>query len=131
MSEKGIRGGICRSMHRHARANNKYMKDCDKNEESSYMIYVDANNLYEWAMLQKLPVDGFEWVEDLPVIDEDFIKNHDEDSDVGYIIEADIKYPKDLQSLYNDLPVLPEGMNGNGCKKLVCNLYDKKYMLTI
>ena len=51
-------------MHRHVRANNKYMKDYNKNEESSYIIYVDANNLYGWTMLQKLPVDGFEWVED-------------------------------------------------------------------
>ena len=60
MIETGIRGGIYHSMHRHARANNKYMKDYDKNEESSHITYVDANNLYEWAMLQKIPVDGFE-----------------------------------------------------------------------
>ena len=122
MIETGIRGGINHSMHRHGRANNKYMKDYDKNKESSYITFVDANNLYEWAMLQKLPVDGFEWVEDLSVIDEDF----EEDSDVGYIIEADIEYPKDLQSLQNYLPLLPKRMNANGCKKLVCNLYDKK-----
>ena len=106
------------------------MKDYNKNEESSYIIYVDANNLYGWAMFQKLPVDGFEWVEDLSIIDEDFIKNYDEDSDVGYIIEADIEYLKDLQSLHSDLPFLPERMNVNGCKKLVCDLYDKKNMLT-
>ena len=80
MIETGIRGEICYSTHRHARANNKYMKDYDKSEESSYIIYVDANNLYKWAMLQKLPFGGFEWVEDLLIIDEDFMKNYDEDS---------------------------------------------------
>ena len=77
-------------------------------------------------MLQKLPVDGLEWEEDLSVIDADFIKNYDEDSDVGYIFDADIKYPKDLQSLHSDLPFLPQKMNVNACKKLACNLYDKK-----
>ena len=131
MVKEGIRGGICHSMHRHARANNRYLKYYDKNKESPNIVYVDANNLYGWAMLQKLPVDGFEWVEDLSVIDEDFIKNYDEDSDVGYIIEADIEYPKDLQSLHSDLPFLPERMNVNGCKKLICDLYDNKNMLTI
>ena len=91
MIGKGIRGGICHSVHSHAKANNKYMKYYDRNKESLYIIYVDANNLYGWEMIQKLPVDCFEWVEDLSVIDEDFIKNYDEDSDVGYIIEADIE----------------------------------------
>ena len=119
MTEEGIRDGICHSVHRYLRANNKYMKDYDKNKESLYIIYVDYNNLYGEAMSQKLPVDGFEWVEDLSVIDEDFIKNYDEDSDVGYIIKVDIEYSIEL-------PFLPERMNVNGCKKLICNLYDKK-----
>ena len=55
MVEKGIRGGICNSIHQYAKANNKYMKDCDKNKESSYLQYCDINNLYGWAMMQKLP----------------------------------------------------------------------------
>ena len=59
MVEKGIRGGICHAIHRYAKANNKYMKNYDKNKESSYTEYLDANNLYRWAMSQKLPVDGF------------------------------------------------------------------------
>ena len=126
MVEKGIRGGICHSVHRKAKANNKYMKIYDKNKESSYIIYADANNLYGWAMSQKLPVDGFEWVEDLSVIDEDFIKNYDEDSDIGYIIEVDIEYPNHLHGLHIDLPLLPERMNINKCKRLVYNLCDKK-----
>ena len=59
MVKKGIRGGICHAIHRYAEANNKYLKNYDKNKESSYIQYLDANNLYGWAMSQKLPVDGF------------------------------------------------------------------------
>ena len=131
MIEKGIRGGMRHSIYRHAKANNKYMKIYDKNNESSYIIYVDANNLYGYAMSKQLPVDGFEWVEDLSVIDEYFIKNYDEDSNVRYFIEADVKYPKELHTLHSDLPFLQERMEVNKCKKLTCNLYDKKNMLII
>ena len=59
MVEKGISVGICHAIHRYAKANNKYMKNYDKNKESSYIQYLDTNNLYGWAMSQKLPVDGF------------------------------------------------------------------------
>ena len=61
MTEKGTRGGICHTIHRFAKANNKYLKKYDKSKESSYLLYLDANNLYEWAMSQKLPVDCFKW----------------------------------------------------------------------
>ena len=60
MVEKGIRGGICHAIHRDAKANNKYMKNYDENEESSFLEYLDANNLYGWAMLEPLPVNGFD-----------------------------------------------------------------------
>ena len=75
MVEKVIRGGICHATHRYAKANNKYMKNYDENEESSFLEYLDANNLYGWVMSEPLPVNGFDWMEDLSKIDEDFI-NH-------------------------------------------------------
>ena len=61
MVEKGIRGGICHAIHRYAKANNKYTKNYNKNIASSYLMYLDENNLYGWAMFQKLPVNGFKW----------------------------------------------------------------------
>ena len=64
MVEKGIRGGICHSIYRYAKANNKYMKDYDKNKESSYIQYWDLNNLYGWAMSLNLPVNQFVWIKD-------------------------------------------------------------------
>ena len=73
MVEKGIRGGICHTIHRYAKANNKYMIYYDENKEISYILYLDANNLYGWTMSQKLPVDGFKWVKNVSKIDEDFI----------------------------------------------------------
>ena len=83
MVEKGIRGGICHAIHRYAQANNKYMKDYDKNKESSYLKYWDVNNLYGWAMSQKLPVNKFEWIEDTSQFNEDIIRNYNEESDEG------------------------------------------------
>ena len=124
MVEEGIRGGICHSIHRYAKAN-KYMKNHNNNEESSYIQYLDANNLYGWAMSKKLPVNGFKWIENKE-INEDFIKNYDENNDKGYISEVDVKYPKRLHDLHSDLPFLLERMEINKCKKLVCNLYNKK-----
>ena len=125
MVEKGIRGGICHSIHRYAKANNKYMKNYNKNEESSYIQYLDANNLYGWAMSQKLPVNGFKWI-DNDKINEEFIKNCNENDIKGYILEADIKHPTKFHNLHSDLQFLPERMEINKCKKLVCNLYNKK-----
>ena len=74
MVEKGISGGISHAIQRYAKANNKYMKNYDENEESSFLEYLDANNLYGWAMSEPLPVNGFDWMEDLSKIDQDFIK---------------------------------------------------------
>ena len=74
MVEKVITGGICHAIHRYAKANNKFMKNYYKNIESLYLMYLDANNLYEWAMSQKLPVDSFKWIKELSKFNEDVIK---------------------------------------------------------
>ena len=111
MVEKGIRGGICHSIHRYAKANNKYTQNYNNNEEPSYIQYLDANNLYGWAMSKKLPVNGFKWFdtsETSDKINEDFIKNYDENNDKGYILEVDVKYPKRVYELHSDLPFLSE-----------------------
>ena len=123
MVEEGIRGGICHAIHRHAKANNKYMKNYDKSKESSYIQYLD---LYGWAMSQKLPINGFKWINDVMEIDKNFIKNYDEDGDKGYILEVDVKHPRKLHDLHCDLPFLPKRMKTDKCKKLVCNLRNKK-----
>ena len=128
MVEEGIIGGICHSIHRYAKANNKYMKNYNNNEESSHIQYLDANNLYGWAM--SIDLNGFKWIDNSemagPVINEDFIKNYDENNNKGYIFEVDVKYPKRLHELHSDLLFLSERMEVNKCKKPVCNLFNKK-----
>ena len=126
MVEKGIRGGICYAIYRYAKANNKYMKNYDEKEESSYIQYLDTNSLNGWTMSQKLPINGFKWKKDMSKFTEDFMKNYDEDSDKGYILEVDVKYLKKLHDLHSDLPFSPERMKIDKYKKLVCNLYNKK-----
>ena len=132
MVEEGIRRRICYSIHRHAKANNKYMKDYDENEESSYIQYLDPNNLYGWAMSQKLPVNDFKWLEDTSEVNEESIKNYDENNDKGYILEVDVKYPRKLHDIHSDLPFLPKRMKIDKCKKLVRSLLNKnKYVIHI
>ena len=129
MVEKGIRGEICHSIQRYAKANNKYLKSYNNNEESSYIQYLDANNLYGWVMSKKLPTNGFKWLdtsENSNKINVEFIKNYNENDNKGYILEVDVKYPKRLHELHSDLPFLSERMELNKCKKLVCNLFNKK-----
>ena len=126
MIEEGIRGGICHAIQRYAKANNKYMKNYDKKKKSSYIQYLDANNLYGKAMTKKLPVRGFKWINDIFEINEKFVKSYKKNSDKGYILEVDVDYPNELQNLHSDLPFLPERMVINNTKKLVCNLNDKK-----
>ena len=107
MAEKDIRGGICHAINRYAKENNKYMKNYDKDMESSYLECLDANNLYGWAMSIKPPINGFEWVADLSQFKEE-IKNYDEDSNKGYFLKVDVEYPKKLFNLHSDLPFLSE-----------------------
>ena len=134
MIEKGVKGVICQATHRYTKANNKYMKNYNKNIESSYIEYLDANNLYGWAMSQKLPVKGFKWVKQkkLSKFNEDFIKKYDEDSNTGYFFEVDIDYPKELFNFHKDLPFLPERKKVEKVEKLICSIEDKeKYVIYI
>ena len=95
------------------------MKNYDKNSESSYIEYLDANNLYGWAMTHKLSTNGSKWVEDLSQFNQDFIKKHDENSYIGYFLEIDIDYPKRLFNLHKDLPFLPERKKVKKVEKLI------------
>ena len=127
MIEEDIRGGICHAVHRYAKTNNRYMKDYDESKESSYIQYLDANSLYGAVMSEKLPINGFKWVNDIFGINEKFVKSYDKkSSDKGYILEVDVDYPGKLHKLYSDMPFLPERMKINKTQKLVCNLHDKK-----
>ena len=99
MVEKGIRGAICHAIHQYARANKKLMEDYDKNKESSYLKYWNVNNLHGWKMLQKLPVNNFQVIEDTSRFNEHFIKNYNVESNEGYFLELDIQYPEKLPKL--------------------------------
>ena len=132
MFEKRIRGGICRAVHRYAKANNKRMKDYNKNKESSYLKYWDLNNLYGWAMQQKLPVNNFEWIEDISQFNENFIKTYNKESDEGCFLEVDVQYLEQLHELHNDLPFLSKRMKTGKFEKIVISLHDKtEYVIHI
>ena len=133
MVEKGIRGGICQAKDRYARANNKYMKNYDKSNESSYLAHLDANNLYGWAMSQKLLANGSKWVKNLSKFNEDFIKNYDEkNSNTRYFLEIDLEYPKMLFNNHKDLPFLLERKKAEKLEKLICSIENKeKYVIHI
>ena len=141
--EKGMRGGISTITHRYAQANNKYMKNYDPQKESSYITYLDVNNLYGWAMSQKLPTGDFRWI---PSPDSINLDSYDENSAKGLILEVDLEYPPELHHLHNDYPLAPEkmvvreemlsdysreilgreGMTIGKVGKLIPNLRDKK-----
>ena len=123
--EDGTRGGMCNAIHRYAKANNKYMKNYNKNVESSFIEYLDANNLYGWAMSKKLPVGEFEWINPKDYT-EYIIKKYDEDDDSRAILEVDVDYLKHLHKLHSNLPFLPERMKINKVHKLICNVQNKR-----
>ena len=109
------------------------MRNYNKKIESSYIEYLDANNLYGWTMSQKLPINDFKWIkqEKLSKFNEDFIENYDENGNIGYFLEADIDYPKELFNLHKDLPFLAESKKVNNVEKLNCDIDKKKNMLFI
>ena len=123
MFERGIRGVITQAVRKYASANNKYMGDrFDPKSESSYLQYLDASNLYSWAMSQPLPVGGFKWVD----VNPNEISELATRTDKGYVLEVNVSYPRELHNQHNDLPFMCERIKINGVEKLVPNLSDKK-----
>ena len=122
----GTGGGMCNAIHRYAKANNKYMKNYNKNVELSFIEYLDANNLYGWAMSKKLPIAEFEWICPEDYTENKKIKKYDESDDYGAILEVDVDYPKHLHKLHSNLPFLPERMKISKVDKRICNLQNKR-----
>ena len=102
--EKGMRGGVSYIANRFGKANNKYMKDFDENAPEKHIMYLDANNLYGWAMSQYLPTGGFKWLNEEFLLLDDYT----DDSDKGLILEVDLEYPDELHNLHNNYPLAPE-----------------------
>ena len=126
MIEKGIRGGNSNVFKRFAKANNKFMKNFDPAKKSKFLVYLDANNLYGWAMSQPLPVGDFAWMSKEELQNwEKFVLEEGK----GCILEVDLEYPRELHDLHNDFPLAPEVLELGGCKKLTQNLRDKKEMV--
>ena len=126
MVEKGIRGGISIISNRYGKANNKYMKDFNNSEPSKYLTYLDANNLYGWAMKQKLPTHKFEWMTNKEI--ENIFNNQIVQvwEKTPCILEVDLEYPEELHDRHNDYPLCPERVEcDHGVKKLIPNLRDK------
>ena len=118
MFEKGIRGGSSMISNRFGKANNKYMGGkYDKNQPSKYIVYLDANNLYGWAMMKPLPVGDFEWMEE---------KELEKWKNFPCILEVDLEYPKKLHDLHNDYPLAPERLKIGNVEKLIPNRWDKE-----
>ena len=105
--EKGMRGGISYISKRYSKANNKYMKCYDSSEESKFIMLLDANNLYGWAMSQYLPYSEFKWL-NKKEISRFCLNSISENSFVGHILESDLEYPDELHNLHNDYPLAPE-----------------------
>ena len=121
--EKGMRGGISYIANRYGKANNKYMKEYDEKAPSKYIMYLDANNLYGWAMSQYLPTGNFRWMTEKQISKLN-VARYNENSEKGLILEVDLEYPKELHNLHNDYPLAAErvcvnkNMLSDYCKKI-------------
>ena len=120
MIEKGVRGGVSMISKRHGKANNKYMgEEYDPSQPSKYITYLDANNLYGWAMSKPLPISNFKWM-----------KNLHNWRNRPCILEVDLEYPEELHDLHNEYPLAPESLNVGNVDKLIPNLMNKeRYVL--
>ncbi|KAK3782744.1 hypothetical protein RRG08_037743 [Elysia crispata] len=107
--EKGMRGGISMVSKRHARANNPAVEGYDPEKPNNHILYLDANNLYGWAMSQPLPTGGFRWVEDCDGL-VGTIQDQPADGPEGFILEVDLEYPQELHDEHNAYPLAPERM---------------------
>ena len=126
MIEKGIRGGISNAFKRYAKANNKFMQKYDPNLKSSFIVFLDANNLYGWAMSKPLPVGKFEWMSEAEL--ENWERFVDEEG-IGCILEVDLEYPRELHDFHNDFPLAPEKLTLGKVEKLTQNLRNKTAMV--
>ena len=121
--EKGMRGGVSYIANRYGKANNKYMNKYNEKAPSKYIMYLDANNLYGWAMSQYLPTGNFRWMTDKKINKVDLAK-YKENGKKGLILEVDLEYPQELHNLHNDYPVTPEKVKVSSgklsayCKKI-------------
>ena len=109
--EKGMREGISYIAKRHSKANNKYMQSYDVNKPNKFIMYLDANNSYGWAMSQYLPYGGFKWLNQKEI--EKLDVNLTECNSIRYILEVDLKYPDKLHEMHNDYPIAPEKLKIN------------------
>ena len=125
MFEQGIRGGISHISKRYATANNKYMENFDETKPSTFIQYLDANNLYGWAMSQKLPTHDFKWID----VDKSKVLKllGKKDTNIGYIFEVDLDYPESLWDSHNDYPLAPEKIKIDKINKLICSFLPKKH----
>ena len=123
MIERGMRGGNSNAFCRFSQANNKYVKDFDESQPSKFIItYLDANNLYGWAMSKGLPVGGFRWLDWNEAVE---WERTVETEGVGYFLEVDLEYPEEMHDEHNDFPLAPESLVLNKFPKLTQNLMEK------
>ena len=128
--EKGMHGGVSYIANRYGNANNKYMKQYDEKEPSKHIMYLDANNLYGWAMSQYLPTGNFKWMTDKKISKIDPGK-YKADGKKGLILEVDLEYPKELHDLHNDYPIAPEKVKvSNDMLSAYCKKIAKKYNIS-
>ena len=129
--EKGMCGGVSYIANRYGKANNKYMKKYNEKAPSKYIMYLDANNLYGWAMNQYLPTGNFKWMSDKEIKQID-LGIYKADGKKGLILKVDLEYPQELHDMHNDYPVCPEKVKvSNDMLSGYCKKIAEKYKISI